>query len=140
MKDVTVNDVFRLADLMRTRMIMEEYADKYNGTSAMPAMSETPANAAPVSWDAGRVESEIQAADVYYKKWRETGDEQFKEMSADELGHANVILAYSPDLTQQQVTEFKQRIHWLMNQMAIPQLPLTPTKAPAVTTVPPKTP
>lgn len=100
----SVRDVSALTDLMRSRMILSEYMEKHGDD-----MEKSPEEA----WDVNRVEAEIKAAETYFHKWQETGDEKWKEIAETELEHATMILTDSETITPQQSALLKKKIHAL---------------------------
>jgi len=102
--DLAMKDLFKLVDLMQARKVMEEYSEKYGSDKE--------------DWDSSRIESEINAAQIYYDKWRETGDEIFKQLALDELEHARTIIKYAHALTQTQIQRFKQQIQLLTTKLS----------------------
>ena len=45
-----------------------------------------------LNYDFERMEEELKDAQGYYEKWRETGDAHFRQLSKEELGHADFFI------------------------------------------------
>jgi len=89
----SIQSISTLADLKRSRMIFDEYKEKYSED------------------DAAFVDGEIKGAEARYKKWIETGKEYWREIAADEAEHANIILSNIANIQPREFESLMNRIN-----------------------------
>ena len=78
-----LKDVINLSDMMRAAQTMEEYL-KAHETDANPDEHG--------DWFIERIMGEIRAAETYYQKWLETKQPPFRQITLDELNHAEILI------------------------------------------------
>ena len=99
------NDIPNISDMIRDIETIERYASEHN---LQQESSE-------VEWLFKNIESELAAAEKYYKWYTETVDASFKQIAADEAKHADTLikkLRLSSGLTSEDQT----RLHGLVNR------------------------
>jgi len=85
----SIDEFTRITFLVRERNVFKGYIDESKPDTKFRSEAKYE------TWEHGRIDSEIDAADEYIEKWKQTGLERYREIAEDELAHADIILTDS---------------------------------------------
>jgi len=100
----TISNVQDIADLMRFRLTFKDYLKEF-GNEVIDK-----------DWHIDRIESEFKDAEKYFKEWKSTGLEDFRDWSEDELAHAKGIISIS-NLSPDVKAKYTKRIQDMMSEL-----------------------
>lgn len=83
-RPLTLNDLPELSEMVCIIEKLEKYGYTSEGESYPPTMSK--------DWTMGRIDSELDAVEIYYDEWLKTRDDAFKQIAKDEARHAEILI------------------------------------------------